>query len=372
MIATAPGKLIVSGEYAVLDGAPALVLAVDRRVVARVDDGARGSSPFLLAVADELARRRGPDDAAARAALAITVDSAAFYDGPMKLGLGSSAAVTVAATARALGATAPLGPDAKPGPVPGFLDEVLAVALAAHAMAQGAKGARGSGADIAASTYGGAIVFTAAPASVDDADAAAAPRVGSSAELGVAPSPAPRVVRTAWPASVTLLPFFTGVAADTATLVARVAAARASHRGAVEAALAAIAEASRAACQACSIGARTAARRDSAAARDGEAGELAATGLIGALALAGGAVERLGAAAGVELVPACVRAARAAMARFGGTAKTTGAGGGDIGIAVIPATADEAAATRALIEAGCRPLALSVDNTGVDLRPNAA
>jgi len=34
MIATAPGKLILTGEYAVLDGAPALVIAVDRRVVA--------------------------------------------------------------------------------------------------------------------------------------------------------------------------------------------------------------------------------------------------------------------------------------------------------------------------------------------------
>ena len=35
MIATAPGKLILTGEYAVLDGAPALVVAMDRRAVAR-------------------------------------------------------------------------------------------------------------------------------------------------------------------------------------------------------------------------------------------------------------------------------------------------------------------------------------------------
>ncbi len=34
-IATAPGKLILMGEYAVLDGAPAVVVAVDRRVIAR-------------------------------------------------------------------------------------------------------------------------------------------------------------------------------------------------------------------------------------------------------------------------------------------------------------------------------------------------
>ncbi len=35
MTATAPGKLILTGEYAVLDGAPAVVVAMDRRVVAR-------------------------------------------------------------------------------------------------------------------------------------------------------------------------------------------------------------------------------------------------------------------------------------------------------------------------------------------------
>ena len=36
MRATAPGKLILTGEYAVLEGAPAIVVAVDRRVVATV------------------------------------------------------------------------------------------------------------------------------------------------------------------------------------------------------------------------------------------------------------------------------------------------------------------------------------------------
>jgi mevalonate kinase len=60
------------------------------------------------------------------------------------------------------------------------------------------------------------------------------------------------------------------------------------------------------------------------------------------------------------------------MARFGGTAKTTGAGGGDIGVAVMPATEDVSAASRSLIEAGCRPLQLFVDDQGVDLRPGAS
>src|SRR5262249_27638055 len=119
MIATAPGKLIVTGEYAVLDGAPAIVLAIDRRAIARRNATPRGSSPFLVAVADEIAARRGASDPAARAALEISVDSTAFYHRITKLGLGSSAAVTVAATALALGTASP--------------EEVLTVALAAHA-----------------------------------------------------------------------------------------------------------------------------------------------------------------------------------------------------------------------------------------------
>ena len=147
LTASAPGKLIVAGEYAVLDGAPALVVAVDRRAVARIQPGPRGSSPFLAAVADEVAARGGDG---ARA-LSIAVDSRAFYvdtgAGPLKLGLGSSAAVTVAATALALGE-------------PLDRARVFDIAAAAHARAQGARGARGSGADIAAAVYGGAIAYT--------------------------------------------------------------------------------------------------------------------------------------------------------------------------------------------------------------------
>src|SRR5215475_12396316 len=74
MIATAPGKLILTGEYAVLDGASAVVVAVDRRAVARRNATPRGSSPFLVAVAEEIAARRGADDPAARAATALSLD----------------------------------------------------------------------------------------------------------------------------------------------------------------------------------------------------------------------------------------------------------------------------------------------------------
>src|SRR5687768_2714049 len=201
MIATAPGKLIVTGEYAVLDGAPALVTAIDRRAIARRHPTPRGSSPFLVAVAEEIAAQRGATDDAARAAFAISVDSTAFYHRITKLGLGSSAAVTVAATALALGTAEK--------------EQVLAIALAAHARAQGPRGARGSGADVAAAVHGGTIVYTLTQ--------------------GGAPEHRPcRIERRRWPASVAIAPFFTGAAADTAQLVARVAAAREADRALVE------------------------------------------------------------------------------------------------------------------------------------------
>lgn len=100
--------------------------------------------------------------------------------------------------------------------------------------------------------------------------------------------------------------------------------------------------------------------------------DIAAVALIGALALAANAMDRLALATAIDLVPACVLAARAAMATLGGTAKTTGAGGGDVGVAVIPATIDVTLAARLLIEAGCLPLRLALDDTGVDLHADAS
>lgn len=312
LVATAPGKLILTGEYAVLDGATALVVAVDRRVVAmRRGITASGSSPFLTAVVSEFAER--DNELAARAAMEIAVDSSAFYSGAQKLGLGSSAAVTVAATALALGDDFDRG-------------EVLEVATAAHAAAQSTRGAKGSGADIASAVHGGTIAFTGG-----------------------------RVAKRTWPAAIRLVPFFTGASADTASLVARVQEARAARPADVEAALTAIADASSAA---------------DAAVRSKVTGiEIA---LLGAFSLAASAIDRLATATGVPLVPPCVTAARSAMKAFGGTAKTTGAGGGDIGVAVVPRDADEAAVRAALVENGCQILALHVDDVGVDLRPAAS
>lgn len=130
MKARAPGKLVLSGAYAVLERAPAIVTAVDRYVTADANREAEfvtaevrcaiGSSPAPWFDASELRR-----------------------DG-RKIGLGSSAAIVVASlAARALQEQPELDDEA-------LADRVFAVALRAHREAQGG----GSGIDVITSAYG--------------------------------------------------------------------------------------------------------------------------------------------------------------------------------------------------------------------------
>ena len=133
--ARAPGKLVLLGEYAVLEGAPALVMGVNRHARVRIAAQAGGectvSAPDL-GLADVPLRIgaggvpdwRGSADAAAKLRLvdqvlrglvpaslapaegrgfSLHLDTAAFFDAEnvgqspaAKLGLGSSAALTVA------------------------------------------------------------------------------------------------------------------------------------------------------------------------------------------------------------------------------------------------------------------------------------
>ncbi len=143
MKARAPGKLMLLGEYAVLHGGRALVAAVDRYAECTVTpaDAPRLETPGAFAEA-LLARHPRPG--------VYHLDSEALgVDVPKrgwtKLGLGSSAATTVALTRALL-------PDAPPRRV---FDEAHGV----HREIQGS----GSGADIAASTYGGLLAYRAAP-----------------------------------------------------------------------------------------------------------------------------------------------------------------------------------------------------------------
>lgn len=133
--AAAPGKVVLSGAYAVLEGAPALVFAVDR---------------YAIADTSALASFVGPE---VRAALGDTpapaVDVSQLRDEHGKIGLGSSAAVLVATLAALeLERRGPTDDAA-------LASIVFERALEAHARAQGG----GSGVDVAAATYGGLFAF---------------------------------------------------------------------------------------------------------------------------------------------------------------------------------------------------------------------
>jgi len=227
--AAAPGKAVLIGEYAVLHGAPALVLAVERRVRVSVracsPEASRLEVPQLAA--DALAfdigqggRLRWQDPRADRQELAlcrnllaraleqaadrrlpepggvqVRIDSSELYlqsdDALNKLGLGSSAAVTVALSAALQLYLQGPGPDARPR---------LVDLLQSHAQAQGG---RGSGLDVAAALEGGLVLYRLAPAG-------------------------PEMRSLSWPSNWALLFVWTGEAASTGRFLERYERWRAS------------------------------------------------------------------------------------------------------------------------------------------------
>jgi phosphomevalonate kinase len=135
MKALAPGKLVLSGAYSVLEGAPAIVTAVDRYAEADSTREAEWLTPEVAAALGD----RGP-----------WFRSDALRSGGRKLGLGSSAAVLVASLAAVeLERRGPLSDRA-------LAEAVYERALDAHRRAQGG----GSGVDVAASTFGGTLAFS--------------------------------------------------------------------------------------------------------------------------------------------------------------------------------------------------------------------
>jgi len=214
----APGKLLIAGAYAVLDGASALVLAVDRYAIADGDVRAANPTPEVLA--------------AIKAEEAPEVDASALRDGPHKLGLGSSAAMLVASLGVAY---ARAGRDILDREV---RDALFADARRAHATVQ----MGGSGVDVAASVYGGVL------------------------DYAIASDGAPLVRDAALPSGVVLKVFWCGEPASTSAMRARVDDLRARNAGAYRARLDGIASASR---EALAAGARGDAGAFLSAIRDG-------------------------------------------------------------------------------------------------------
>ena len=168
---TVPGNLLLLGEYAVLEeGGLGITLAVDRVVSIHVEhsnnltiSGTDGTRQFswprerqnellrnIVSECRKVLEDRGVD----LPRVAIAADSHNLYtfngmNNSRKLGLGSSAAVTVGISSALLLQEISWSPDE-------LRSQVFEIALRAHRKAQGG---RGSGYDIAASTFGGTGLF---------------------------------------------------------------------------------------------------------------------------------------------------------------------------------------------------------------------
>lgn len=328
--ATAPGKLFLLGEYAVLHGAPALLAAMDARCRVTLEPAdcwhvtARplGLSELTLAddgaipaeASDDVRRALTVFDAVRRTVTAetelpplrVTIDTSDFFRHGSKLGLGASAAVAVALTAalhRLLGR-------------PDDPTTVCQTATAAHRRAQGGEG---SGADVATAAHGGIVEFAAGQP----------------------------VQPRAWPAGLHARPVMTGNGADTRELVAavrRLAVTDPAGHATAIGRLAALADRGRMALVQSDIPEFLAVCRAS----------------LEALAT-------LGATAGADIVTAPHRTLAAVVAETGAVFKTTGAGGGDLGLILAASPSVMEAARRAAEALGhaCPPLAFGASGVAV-------
>lgn len=370
--ASAPGKLLLIGEYAVLDGAPALVMAVDRRVLVRIDPA--GDRPGRLN-APQLGIREAPMrirgerlhcDGFNAAALGLTsrlvpavlqtlgrapeaietvdieIDSGALFESdggrPVKLGLGSSAAVC-ASIAVALsewfgdsgtgsGPVSDSGSDgASDTTSDTTYDRTFESATAALnrlerwlPVYRRALGSRASGADLAAAMLGGFSRFRSTGAVIDCRP-------------------------LDWPDGLYWRAVWTGQAAQTTDFVGAYDAWKQNNPDA-----------------AAGFHARLSEIALSASANAGNGAVLFEASRDYAQAMTA-----LGEAAGIDIVTAAHRR----LAEFGGRCgviyKSCGAGGGDLGIALAldPAALREFEA--GISDCGGVPLNLSISGSGAEV-----
>jgi phosphomevalonate kinase len=285
---SAPGKAVLLGEYAVVDGGRALVAAVSVRAWGETTARAEMDSPVVREVRA----------AAGGADTPVFIDTSSFRDAQgAKFGFGSSSAAAVCAGALLVGDTD---------------ERALQAALTGHRAANG-----GSGIDVAACYFGGVIAAHRQPGPVE-----AMPTRIPGLELAI---------------------FRLGPPVSTADFVRRC---------------------------------RDSADWDrwSAVLR-----ELTEEGLeaylrgrsepfCAAVERFGRALDGLGRSAGVPIITPEAEALAAAARRFGGVAKPSGAGGGDVAVGWLPSEVDP---ERVAAEAGVELLPARVDPVGLraeDLR----
>ncbi len=294
--ATAPGKLVLMGEYAVLHGYPAVVAAVDVRAVCTREQGALkierdegGLVAACLAIAG--------DDVDGR----IVLDTSAFRSGKDKYGLGSSAAACVGLL-RALKPHIPL-------------DELHALAQRAHRNFQKGKG---SGVDVCASVYGGIQRYARRADDVFD-------------------------VRAVHLAGLTTVVVWTGVSVDTRSFLDEINDQRKPGSAFMRTLVEKLGRASEAFLTSRGVPER-----------------------LSAVQSAFSALSGLGEWSGCDIVSAEHRAIAGIAARFGGVAKPSGAGGGDVAVCFFSSPRRAEQAIEALgVDFAVLPLTLGA--AGVDV-----
>lgn len=297
-----PGKMILAGEYAVLRGASAVITAVNRRATATWSrEGGRGPMWTHL----RTHRRTADSKGTTLRSHNCVVDTSAFRAGGVKLGFGSSAAATVAATAFVLQSKE--------------REELLQFALDVHRGMQGEKGHPGSGVDVASCAYGGTICAT--------------PKTGTNG-VEVSPMELP---------TVNWVCLWSQKSASTPELVEGVFR---HSPGKLEPLLTAVGDAS----------------EQVAAAQN-------PTELLTGLKAGRAAIARLGTDTGMELELESQTVVLDRAEAIGGAGKTTGAGGGDVFICAFPLNVDTTDFLNFAREQGMRQVDIVLGEEGVRFDP---
>ncbi len=311
-VVVAPGKVFLIGEYAVLDGAPAVVAAVSRVAVGQFVPGIEPESLFVAEAVNAALAGIG-DRARALPAGSVLIDTSAFSQDGKKLGLGSSAAVAAASVAAVM--------ELSGLPVMDNRDLCFSLAERAHRTAQGGAG---SGADVAAAVHGGVVMYRRPPGGY------------------------PVVEKMRLPANLHLVVFAEGSSAATTDMLRIVQAfadrdpdgyARVMHplRERAELFVEALA--------AGSVDDMLTAARDY-----------------------GDGLLELGGRAGTPIVTPRFEIAADLATNLGGVAKPSGAGGGDVGIALFGDLAGARNFSSRLSQLGLQVLDIVLDSKGVHRR----
>ena len=353
----APGKLVIAGEYAVLEGAPGLAVAVDVRASARLTTspgsgnrlvipetgatfrfrwvpGSRprwdGASPGALglpleACAEILASRGLLSHVGDLPACTIELSTAEFHkvdsEGRrIKLGLGSSAAVTVAL----------MGALLRLARAPAMSRDVLvALCCEAHRRLQGGMG---SGIDVATAVTGGVVAI----------------------EFGAQQSPAsgvPRARPVAWPRTLGMVGVWSGQSASTPAMLGRLRAFREQDAG-------------RFSLHMGRLGANAGQAVAAWAADDAE-------GVLAAVAGYESGLRQLDEAAGIGIFSPVHEQLGEIALRHGAVYKPSGAGGGDFGIALTGSRTVEQSVRAAYLDAGFDVLDADLCAPGLSVRGEA-